>query len=266
MVRALLVVLALFAIGCSSTETPPKEPPPSPQGCGHAHNDYEHERPLLGALEAGFCSVEADVWLVGGELLVAHELGETDPSRTLQSLYLDPLRAQQESGGLAYLEGKPLLLLIDIKSEASDTYAALHDVLTGYDDILTTYAGDEVTESAVTAVVSGERDREAMEAQDRRYAAMDGRLEDLGTGAPVSLIPLISQSWFMHFIWLGTGEIPGDEAKLLNDFVEQTHDEGRRIRFWNTPDQENAWKQLREAGVDLINTDDIAGFSAFVSE
>ncbi len=29
----------------------------------HAHDDYEHDRPLLDALEHGFTSVEADIWL-----------------------------------------------------------------------------------------------------------------------------------------------------------------------------------------------------------
>src|SRR5207237_4622701 len=35
----------------------------------HAHNDYEHTRPLLDALDHGFCSVEADIHLVDGKLL-----------------------------------------------------------------------------------------------------------------------------------------------------------------------------------------------------
>ncbi|HEY3560402.1 MAG TPA: glycerophosphodiester phosphodiesterase family protein, partial [Kribbella sp.] len=34
----------------------------------HAHNDYDHRRPLQDALDRGFNSVEADVWLVDGEL------------------------------------------------------------------------------------------------------------------------------------------------------------------------------------------------------
>lgn len=38
----------------------------------HAHDDYEHKRPLFDALDRGFCSVEADVHLVDGQLLVAH--------------------------------------------------------------------------------------------------------------------------------------------------------------------------------------------------
>jgi len=39
---------------------------PLPQA--HSHNDYEQKRPLLEALDHGFCSVEADVFLVEGSL------------------------------------------------------------------------------------------------------------------------------------------------------------------------------------------------------
>src|SRR5688500_17684262 len=39
----------------------------------HAHNDYEHERPLYDALDHGFKSVEADIWLIDGELVVSHD-------------------------------------------------------------------------------------------------------------------------------------------------------------------------------------------------
>ena len=43
------------------------------------------------ALDRGFSSVEADVWLVDGELRVAHDLEDTRAGVTLESLYLDPL-------------------------------------------------------------------------------------------------------------------------------------------------------------------------------
>ena len=44
---------------------------PVPLERAHAHNDYEHARPLLDALAHGFCSVEADVHLIERQLLVA---------------------------------------------------------------------------------------------------------------------------------------------------------------------------------------------------
>ena len=80
-------------------------------------------------------------------------------------------------------------------NDAAATYAALHELLSEYADVLTQWDGDTVTQRAVTVVVSGERDRAAMEAQSTRYAALDGRLTDLEDGsAPTSLIPWISDT------------------------------------------------------------------------
>src|SRR2546423_5960366 len=92
----------------------------------HAHNDYEHARPLLDALEHGFCSIEADVYLVNGQLLVAHDREKVSPARTLQTLYLDPLRERvRKNGGRVFPNGPDITLLIDVKSGAEETYAAL---------------------------------------------------------------------------------------------------------------------------------------------
>lgn len=41
-----------------------------------SHNDYEHERPLFDALDLGFNCVEADLWLIDGELVcIARQAG-----------------------------------------------------------------------------------------------------------------------------------------------------------------------------------------------
>ncbi len=46
----------------------------------HAHNDYLNHHPLTDALDNGFTSVEADVWLArpGGELVLCHEEKASD--------------------------------------------------------------------------------------------------------------------------------------------------------------------------------------------
>src|SRR4051812_48862087 len=97
-IAALLGLLPVLALGLSRVAGAGTSPPtagpttrPIPLVHAHAHNDYEHPRPLLDALDCGFCSVEADVHLVGGRLLVAHDAAHLRPARTLQSLYLDPL-------------------------------------------------------------------------------------------------------------------------------------------------------------------------------
>ena len=67
----------------------------APLAQAHAHNDYEHDRPLLDALDHGFTSVEADIYLVDGALLVAHNRRDVKPERTLEKLYLDPLQERR---------------------------------------------------------------------------------------------------------------------------------------------------------------------------
>ena len=231
----------------------------------HAHNDYLHEHPLLDALDSGFCSVEADIYLVDGELLVAHTQSELSPDRTLRSLYLDPLRKRiRTHSGKVHADGAAFTLLIDIKSEGNSTYRALHMLLTEYRDIFSYVDAGTEHSGAVTAIVSGNRATDLIAADSIRYVGIDGRLSDLDSESPNHVIPLISDNWTLHFRWRGVGEIPLSERDKLTAIIERAHSKKRRVRFWSTPDNVNVWAVLKEAGVDLINTDDLKGLSDFL--
>ncbi|MEU8222522.1 glycerophosphodiester phosphodiesterase family protein [Kribbella sp. NPDC048915] len=236
----------------------------------HAHNDYEHRRPLQDALDRGFNSVEADVWLIDGELRVAHDLEDAQPGRTLESLYLRPLADRVTANhGQVYKNGGGFQLLIDIKSDGPSTYAAIHQALAKYRGISTIFAGGRTYQGAVTAVISGNRPLEAMRAQRIRYAGYDGRLADLPSGMPASLMPLVSDNWTNHFTWQGVGAMPEAEKTKLHDIVTQAHHAGYKLRFWATPDapgaaREALWRELTDAGVDYLNTDDLHGLEDFL--
>jgi hypothetical protein len=238
---------------------------PAPLAQAHAHNDYLHTRPLLDALSHGFTSVEADIFLVDGKLLVAHTERELNPARTLESLYLDPLRQRvRDHGGSVYAGGAPFTLLVDIKSAGEPTYAALSKVLEEYADILSEVRDGKLKPKAVGVVISGNRPRATMAAQKLRYAGLDGRMSDLNSDLPTDLLPLISDNWSLHFKWKGEGPISEAERTKLVDAVRKAHARGRRIRFWATPENSNTWRELRAAGVDMINTDDLAGLEKFL--
>jgi Glycerophosphoryl diester phosphodiesterase family len=78
------------------------------------------------------------------------------------------------------------------------------------------------------------------------------------------LVPVISENWRTFFKWRGKGPLPADEREKLQSFVNKAHAHGRRIRFWNAPDNLAAWQELYAANVDLINTDDLPGAARFL--
>jgi hypothetical protein len=275
---AAVAVLASLA-GTVAAPAQAEAPKPAPVVVGqplaqaHAHNDYEHDRPLFDALEHGFTSVEADVWLVDGELRVAHDLEDARPGATLESLYLDPLEdlVHSQPGHSVYPKWDgSLQLLIDIKSEGEATYAAIEQELAKHRDIMSRYTNGNVKTGPVTAVISGNRPLATMQAQGRRFSFYDGRSADLTSGMPAGLMPLASDNWTNLFTWQGVGPMPEAERGKLQAYVAEAHANGYRVRFWATPDvpgdaREAVWTELADAGVDHINTDDLAGLQQFLS-
>ena len=227
---------------------------------GHAHNDYEQRRPLLGALDRGFASVEVDVVLRDRELYVAHGPEDVNERITLRSAYLDPLATMAPGGRPLYGQGRPpLQLLVDVKTDADSTYAVLHDVLSEYAPFLTSWIDDVEQPGAVTVVISGNRAIDRMRNQSLRYAAVDGRVLDDRDNVGPELMPLVSEDWDR----LGP---PDRNARLTRAarVVEQMHAEGRRVRFWATPEDEELWASLVGMGVDYIGTDQFDRLDRFL--
>ena len=240
---------------------------PTPLIHGHAHNDYLHPRPLLDALDQGFCSVEADIFLVDGKLLVAHTRETTSPERTLQALYLDPLRERiKKNGGRVYPNGPEVTLLIDLKTDWPTIYPVLRGALKEYADILSTFRDNKKETNAIIAILTGNRSLGMFAGESVRYAAYDGQLEDLDSEEPANLIPWISGDWGATFRWTGTGEMAAEEKQRLKEIVDKAHRKGRQVRFWGAPDKPVFWSELLANGVDLINTDNLAGLRKFFEE
>jgi hypothetical protein len=259
--RALVVATACLALVAAYAGAQ------SPLDRAHAHNDYEHARPLFDALDRGFGSVEADIYLVDGALLVAHERDSVRADRTLEGLYLAPLRALVAGrGGRVYAWRPPLTLLIDVKSDADSTWRALEPLLRKYDDVFTSWHGDSTTTRPVIAVISGERPLVALPAERDRWAALDGRLADLSAahGTPAAAMPLVSDDWKNITKWRGRGAPPGSARHRVAQAVARAHAQGRRLRFWNTPDLPVVWQLLRDSGVDLIGADDLEALRLFL--
>lgn len=227
---------------------------------GHSHNDYYRDRPLKEALEAGFGSVEADIFLQNGELLVGHDREELTAERTLRSMYLDPLfeRAEERDFKSIYNEPFEFQLMIDIKSEAGETLTALLPVLEDYRPMLSVYTNDSVTSGAVSVVLSGNRPVEIVRTMDVRYLAIDGRPDDLDKGETAAFMPMISSHYRDHFSWRGVSPMPDSEKQWLFDYASKARRNGQRIRFWAVPLAVQEHPDWLNSPVDYLNTDDPA--------
>jgi hypothetical protein len=155
-------------------------------------------------------------------------------------------------------------LLIDVKTDAEATYAALDQVLARYADILSVTRDGKMERKAVTVILSGNRATDVIAKQSVRYVGIDGRPENLDSQSPAELFPWISANWTLLFKWNGEGPMAAAERQKLNDVVKRAHEQGRKIRFWATAEKEAMWKELLAAGVDYINTDKLDELQKFL--
>ncbi|KAL8821328.1 MAG: hypothetical protein Q9191_007330, partial [Dirinaria sp. TL-2023a] len=139
----------------------------------HSHNDYWRKVPLYDALAAGCTGVEADVWLKSNDLFVGHNTKSLTSSRTLKSLYIDPLVniLSHQNPSTAFTKNAsasvhgvfdtspstPLTLLIDMKTNGASTFpvvlAQLEPLRTrGW---LTHFNGSAVVPGLITVVGTG---------------------------------------------------------------------------------------------------------------
>lgn len=224
----------------------------------HAHNDYLHPRPLLDAIASGCSSVEADLFLVDGKLLVGHTLGETKPGRTLQSLYLEPLKSLLAArGGWVHREKQTFTLLIDLKVGGDAIHSAITEDLKPLTEWLTMFSSSGKVEKGLTVLLSGARSVRTVAAGIERPFAADGFLEDVEAKQPATVTPWISLDWRRQFSWVGVGPFTNDQSQRLRQLVDSVHGQGKLLRFWGTADRPGVWSVLRGAGVDIIASDDL---------
>jgi hypothetical protein len=219
----------------------------------HAHNDYEKPEPLMAAIRHGAGSIEADVFLVNGKLMVAHSQDGIRPGRTLDSLYLNPIArlCQQYNGRVSADRRYTFQLLVDMKDNGVEAIKKLAEAIAPY----RTCFDRSMNPLAVQLVISGNRPPIASWIDYPPYLLFDGRPSEMYDEESLKHVGLISDTFRTYSRWNGEGDLPDADRETLKRFIKRAHQQGKTIRFWATPDTPNAWKQLTKLGVDWINTD-----------
>ncbi len=211
----------------------------------HSHNDYLQNVPFWKAYAAGASSIEADVFLVGDSLFVAHAEEEIDAKRSLERLYFEPL---QETLALGLNRPEQLQLLIDVKSEPYATLDAIIKVLDRYPSIC--------KDDGITITISGNRPKPTEYLNYADYIFFDYQsLDAVEDSAILEKIALISLSFRNFSEWNGKGRLTAQDLEKVLATIEKAHALGKPFRFWATPDSKTAWKAFSDSGVDFVNTD-----------
>lgn len=218
----------------------------------HSHNDYEQANPFLEAYQQKFGSIEADLFLVDDSLYTAHNRVDIKKDRTFSKLYLQPILSQikRNNGRIYPEESRSLQLLIDFKTPAVETLNALVAQLKPYENIL-------APKGNVKIVISGNTPSPETYNLYPDFIYFDGRPDVAYTSDQLKRIGLISQAFQKYSKWNGEGDLPEKDKKSLSKVIEQTHQKGKKFRFWATPDNINSWKTMMSLQVDFLNTDKV---------
>ncbi|KAF8591942.1 hypothetical protein K439DRAFT_1656393 [Ramaria rubella] len=255
----------------------------------HSHNDYWRDVPVLTALSLGVASIEADVWLVGDNLMIGHELAALTPARTFNSLYVQPIlniinnmnpkdsfttNQTTLNGVFDPASDIPLQLLVDIKTDGVQTLPFVLKELeplrsAGY---LTTFANGTLTSRAVTVVGTGNSPLEPIKALEPRDFFFDAPLTELSVPSNTTwspeLSPLASTDYGVAIGWSGINPISDGQRANITKFVQDAQSRGIASRFWDTPAwpifaRNNIWKELLQDGAFWLNADDLEAASSF---
>lgn len=260
----------------------------------HSHNDENRRIPLFEALGSGCISIEADVHLVKGQLLVGHSSSSLHAERNLSDMYLSPLLRMIQEQNPASLSGGSLrgiynqdpgqtvVLLIDQKSDGAGPIEELYRQLSPLrdHDYLTYWNGTDRIIRPLTIVSSGSTPFEEILALDSTHrdifwdAALDKLTspEDDFSVDPPQYRYNISNSYFASTRWADatlfllpeSRQWPSAQARdKAAPQVEQARSRGLLARYWETPSgpqnmRDLVWRILVVGlQVPIINMDDM---------
>jgi hypothetical protein len=229
----------------------------------YAHNDYLNAHPLSEALSLGFKGVEADVFLVNGELQLGHDRRAAAQDGNFETLYLAPLRELVARCGTLTADGQPFLLTLEIKEKSRPTFDTLVAVLARYPDVFSGNRGPPAASGHGTPPVQavlvgwyppGFADSISIplsrQARLQRADKPPADAADRGVGLiSLDYAETMGRRWappWQRRHWLSAIRATKAAFPAL------------RIRTYHVPVNERVYRELLASGVDLIGTPDLA--------
>ena len=230
----------------------------------HSHNDYARRVPFYQAYAQQVSSIEADVFLHDGQLLVGHDPEEPNPALTFEALYVEPIATLfARNSGRAFADSdRHLQLMIELKSETGPTLRAVADLLGRHPEVFDPATNPE----AVRIVATGRIPAPEEFGEYPEYIRFDGAWDADYTPAQAARVALVSADFRAFSQWNGKGSIIPEEKARLQEAIDRAHAMGKPVRFWNAPEGVTVYYTFYDMGIDYINTDNPEACAAFFAD
>ena len=233
------------------------------------NKEFNSDKDIWTTFTEGVVNYEAQIMYIYGEVYVTSEMPDsanhTQP--TFRSSYLLPIYSQyKKNGGKVHenFDGE-MYLFLDIKFDAKKTYQKLWEELSPYNELLTYRIGPQWHEGKVRIVFVGNAPLKVLQQERVSFAAAQGTISDLDKNYDSKVMPIIGIDFEKDLAWSGVGKMAFDEFMKLKDIIKKSHDQGKKVRVYNCPEEENIWDVLVTSGIDLINCSDPAKFKKFMA-
>ena len=259
----------------------------------HSHHDYWRRRPLYSALGSGCISIEADVWGVDDNLVVADARNDVVPERTLTSMYLTPILELLEHMNAEREPGRPLrevfyqkpaqtlVSIIDLKKPEIWPLMLKQLQPLREQDYLTFWDGVDRHERPLTIVGSGSTPFNLLTANityrdvfyDAPLEALDGLLElswppsDTSEEKNWSKYNPSNSYYALSNLAHAVGSLQGfvlseSQLDLIRHQVQNARNRGLIPRYWGTirwpkRSRDEIWGVLTNADVGGLNVEDL---------
>lgn len=224
----------------------------------HSHNDYTHKLPFWDAYNNKAGVIEADVYPLNGELMVAHDKKDIKAGNTLMHMYIEPITQLFSSEQKDSLHS--FYLMIDIKEDETTVLKILMDVLQQYPSAF----NRDSNKNAVQVFISGERPPDTTFRNYPAYIMFDGIPGKNYAAEDLKKIVMLSDNFRRYSNWNGTGALPAADSIKIENMIAAAHATGKPVRLWGAPDTKQCWHAILNLHADVINTDKVQACRQFL--
>lgn len=234
------------------------------------NQEFLTDKDIYSTFTQGVLHYEAQIMYIYGEVYVTSQMPDSANHKmpTFRSSYLLPIYSQYKKNlGKVHenFDGE-MYLFLNIKFDPKKTYQKLWEQLAPYHEILTYRQGPEWHEGKLKIVFVGNAPMRIFQQERVCFATAQGTKEDLEKNYDNKVMPLIGIDFKSEIDWNGVGKMPFDVFMKFKEIIKKAHDQGKKVRVFNCPTEENVWDVMLTSGVDFVSCPDAVRFNKFLSE